>query len=94
MASVTWELPNLLADVLDGLREVPVEAETFQGALDQLLERYPRLTIHLLNEDGRFRRHIRCFVNDQTDVPLLDHEALLNDGDVITILQAISGGQS
>lgn len=92
MATVTVELPSLLGDVLDGLRKVEVEGVMLGEAFGDLIGQHPRLAIHLHTEKGGLRRHIRCFLND-VDIRELGHmRAPLNDGDTITILQAISGG--
>lgn len=86
-------LPNLLADVLGGLQEVVIQSDTLQGALNELIVVEPRLYVHLYTEAGQLRRHIRCFLNDQHMAELDSFDQALADGDVITILQAISGGQ-
>ena len=85
-------LPSLLQPAAEGQAEVTVQAETFQGALDALLDHYPLLRRHLYEESGALREHVNIFWNDQNVRWLTDFSAPLQPGDTITILQAVSGG--
>ena len=90
--SVPISLPSLLRPAAEGQPEVTVQAETLQGALDALLERYPLLRRHLYEESGGLREHVNIFWNDQNIRWLEDASTVLKPGDTITILQAVSGG--
>ena len=92
MPQVTVALPSLLAGVVGGARTLPIEAETLAGALDELVRRYPALTIHLFDESGAFRQHVLCFHNEESTRWLGSLDRPLAAGDVITIMQAVSGG--
>jgi molybdopterin converting factor small subunit len=92
MPRITVELPSMLAAIAGGARTVCLDAASLRGALEGLLEARPALRVHLFDESGRMRPHVLCFHNgtnsrwmDSMDVPL-------REGDVITILQAVSGG--
>jgi molybdopterin converting factor small subunit len=89
---VPVSLPSLLHGAASGKGEVTVTAETFEGALETLLERYPLLRRHLYEADGTLREHVNIFWNDQNIRWLDDPGAPLRQGDTITILQAVSGG--
>ena len=92
MPAAVVELPSLIGDVLDGLREVQVDATTLGGALQGLIKMHPRLEVHLFTESGKLRRHIRCFLNDKEVRDLGGLDVAVSDGDRIAIIQAISGG--
>ena len=92
MARVTVELPSLLAAAADGLREVPLEAQTLEGALRALVERHPALDVHLFDEGRGFRQHVLCFHNEVNTRWLGSTERPVAEGDRIRILQAVSGG--
>ena len=92
MAEVTIELPSVLAPVVNGERSFTVNAETLPGALAALFEIQPGLKVHLFDETESFREHVLCFHN-QTNTRWMDSmDVPLQDGDTITILQAVSGG--
>ncbi len=92
MATVTVELPSLLAPIVDGARSIALEADTLRGALDGLLERHPELGVHLFDESGGFRQHVLCFHNETMTRWMKSLEVPVGDGDVIRIHQAVSGG--
>lgn len=85
-------LPSLLAGIVGGARTLPIEAETLAGALDELVRRYPALKVHLFDESGAFRQHVLCFHNEESTRWLGSLDRPLAAGDVITIMQAVSGG--
>ena len=92
MPPVTIELPSLLATMVDGVRTVPVEAQTLAAALHELVRLHPPLETHLFDESGDFRQHVLCFHNGTNTRWLEGSKVALSAGDRITILQAVSGG--
>lgn len=92
MPPVTVALPSLLAGIVGGARTLPIEAETLAGALDELVRRYPALKVHLFDESGAFRQHVLCFHNEESTRWLGSLDRPVAAGDVITIMQAVSGG--
>lgn len=91
MARVTLHLPGLLAQVVDGRREVALEAETVEKALASLVEAHPQLSVHLFEESGDFRPYVLCFHNDSV-CRREELGAVLSEGDTLRIMQAVSGG--
>ena len=85
-------LPSMLATCTGGLREVEFEAATPQQCLDQLFSQYPLLRSHLFEDNGGQREHVLIFINDKDMRWLENLHQPLQEGDEITILQAVSGG--
>ncbi len=57
--------------------------------LADLDRRYPGLRFRVVDEQGRLRQHMNVFVNqDRTR----DLDTPLQDGDELTLMQALSGG--
>ena len=92
MARIVVELPSLLARFTDGAREVEVEAHSLESALGALTRAHPALEVHLFDESGAFRRHVLCFVNGENTRWSKRAGVTLEQGDRVTILQAVSGG--
>jgi len=88
----TVRIPTVLAQVAGGATEVAVEADTVRGALDSLFVAYPQLRVHLFDESGEVRPHVALFHNGRTVRSDDRLAAPLADGDVVTVLQAVSGG--
>jgi molybdopterin converting factor small subunit len=92
MAAVTVRLPGLLSRFTNGERHVTLVAETIDECFDQLLEVVPELEPHLFDGHDVLRAHLRVFHNgDPIDLET-DGAIRLEDGDSVTVLQAVSGG--
>ena len=63
------------------------------GDLNALLldldQRYPGIRFRMVDEQGRIRKHMKVFVNDE---PVRDLATRVDPRDEITIMQALSGG--
>ena len=92
MASVSVRLPSLLTSLLGVPKYTAVSGESLQQAIDDLCRRWPALAVHLFDESSAFREHVLCFVNETNTRDVEASNYPLNDGDVITVLQAVSGG--
>lgn len=92
MPRAAVRLPSMLARFVGGAPSVPVDADTLAGALDALVRAHPELRPHLFDETGRFREHVLCFHNATNTRWLERLDQPLAEGDVITIMQAVSGG--
>ncbi len=89
---MTVHLSSVLAKVVQGTHRVEVQGNSLGEALDALLTTPPALKVHLFDESGAFRTHVLCFHNDTNTRWLEDLSVPTQDGDSITILQAVSGG--
>lgn len=85
-------LPGVLAQVIGGQRRVGVEGDTVGAALLDLIARRPALGLHVYDEDGALRRHVRCFCNEEFASERGGLAAPLRDGDTITLLNSVAGG--
>ena len=90
--SISVWLPGMLAHCTENMREVEIEASTFQECMETLLKTYPLLKVHLFEKNGEQRQHINFFINDENTRWLRDGDISLKAGDTLTILQAVSGG--
>ncbi len=70
--------------------EVP--GATVADALERVFAGNPRLKSYLLDDQGRLRRHVTVYVNDQ---PVQDRVRLtdvVGDDDELFVFQALTGG--
>lgn len=86
------QVPSLLRDCTDGRVSFQLEAHTLQEALDNLLETFPLLRIHIYTEAGQVRKHVLLFYNDQNLAWIDNFEIPLQAGDRLIVFQAVSGG--
>jgi molybdopterin converting factor small subunit len=68
---------------------VDADGETVGDLLLDLDRRYPGIRFRMVDEQGRVRKHMKLFVNDES---VRDLDARVGARDEITIMQALSGG--
>lgn len=88
--TATLVLPYALREYTDGAAEMPLDAQSVNDALEQLVTRYPRLRRHLFAEHGGLRGHVRIYVNSDEIVD--SGSQRVGDGDTIMIVPSIAGG--
>ena len=82
----------MLRNHTGGASELELAASSVRAALEEIEQRHPSLYRCICDETGKVRRHVNLFVNTSH---MRDREGLdttLMQGDVITILPAVSGG--
>lgn len=90
--AVTVRIPTPLQKLTRDQAEVTASGGTVQELLEDLDRQYAGLRERLCDADGRLRRFVNLYVNDQ-DIRFLKQEATpLKDGDEVSIIPAIAGG--
>lgn len=82
-------LPSQLQSYSGGLSRTEAAGETVSAVLDTLDERWLGIRFRVIDEQGRIRRHMRVYV-DQDRV--FDIGRAVSDGDEVLIFGALSGG--
>ena len=91
-APVQVYVPYPLRELTKGVGTVDLEAGHLGEAIVELNRRFPGFAYRVLDDQGRLRRHVNAFVNDEPVSHLAPDEVPLRDGDVVTILPSIAGG--
>lgn len=90
--SITIFVPGPLRTYCAGEAELPIQAGTVRDALEVLEQDQPALYRNVCDETGAVRRHLNVFVNTDNVRDLDGIHTTLRQGDVLTILPAVSGG--
>lgn len=94
---IAFELHGFLQQFAEGKPRVEVDgapsAATVRDALVRLFAKHPGLRHRVMMETGEVRQHVNVFVRDESIRFLGGLDASVRDGDVITILPAVSGGR-
>ena len=91
-SNVRVYIPGPLRVYCDGATELPVAAGSVRAALEEIEREYPVLHRNVRDETGAVRRHINVFVNSDNVRDREGLETVVREGDLITILPAVSGG--
>lgn len=85
-------IPTPLQKLTDNNVEVEAEGEDVRSLLSNLMEQYPELKERLYDNEGKLRKFINIYVNDEDIRFLRNEDTALKDGDVVSIIPAIAGG--
>jgi len=85
-------VPYPLRGLTNGIGTVELQAADLGQAIAELNRRFPGLAYRILDDQGRLRRFVNAFVNDQPVSHLSPNDVPLRAGDVVTILPSVAGG--
>jgi molybdopterin synthase sulfur carrier subunit len=91
--SVNVRVPTILRTLTGGAAEVGVEdAGTLAEVIDSLEAAHPGIRTRVLDDDGKLRRFVNVYVNDD-DVRFAGGlETPTPDGASVSIIPAVAGG--
>ena len=90
--SVTVRVPTILRPLTGGAAEVSAEGSTLAEVLDALEADHTGIRARVLDEDGKLRRFVNVYVNDD-DVRFADGlQTSTPDGASVSIIPAVAVG--
>ncbi len=82
-------IPTPLRSYTTGASAVVAHGTTLDEVLHDLDRQFPGIRFRVVDEQGRLRRHMRIFVDDDM---VRDLATIVRDDHVVTLMQALSGG--
>ena|SRR6266498_2155328 len=92
--SVQVYIPTPFRRVTNNKDRVSVDAPDVKGLLDELEEHYAGLKGLVRNEHGLVHDHVNIYVNNEGIEALQGLDTRLQDGDEVSIIPALAGGQA
>lgn len=92
MARVKVRIPAPLQKMTKDMPEIEAEASNIRELILDLEKQFPGIKERLLDEQGKIRRFINFYVNDEDIRFLKQDETALSDGAEVSIIPAIAGG--
>ncbi|MDO8309582.1 MAG: MoaD/ThiS family protein [Actinomycetota bacterium] len=90
--SIAVKVPTILRTYTGGTADVTVSGTTLQEALADLDAQFPGIGARVLDDDGKLRRFVNVYVNDDDVRFLEDLQTPTPDGTSISIIPAVAGG--
>lgn len=90
--SIAVKVPTILRTYTGGTADVTVTGATLSDALADLDAQYPGIAARVLDDQGRLRRFVNVYVNDDDVRFLEDLRTPTPDGSSISIIPAVAGG--
>jgi sulfur-carrier protein len=86
-------LPTAFTRHTDGRKQFDSVAENLQALIADIEQTFPALGTQIKDDDGKLRRFINIYVNDE-DIRFLGGETyLFQDGDEVMLIPSIAGGK-
>ena len=89
--NVTVSIPTAFRRHTENLDHFQCSATALNDLLDALGSRFPELKPHLRDPEGKVRRFLNVYVNDE-DIRFLGNDYLFREGDEVTLVPSIAGG--
>ena len=90
--AVKVRIPTPLQRVTNGQGEVTCEGGTVSELLADLERRHPGIKERICDEQGKLRRFVNVFINDEDIRFMKGDQTPVKDGDEVSIIPAIAGG--
>jgi molybdopterin synthase sulfur carrier subunit len=86
-------IPTPLRKITKGQDEVSAEGNNIAEVIDDLEKNYPGLKERICEQDGKLRRFVNVYLNDE-DIRFKNNlETEVKDQDELSIIPAIAGGR-
>lgn len=90
--AIMVRIPTPLQKLTGNQAEVAAEGATVQDVITSLERQFPGIKGRLCDEQGKLRRFVNVYVNEE-DIRFLKQEGTpVKDGDELSIIPAIAGG--
>ncbi|WP_406008676.1 MoaD/ThiS family protein [Streptomyces sp. NBC_00637] len=91
--AIEVRIPTILRQYTDGQKAVEGNGDTLADLFTDLETRHAGIQARIV-DDGKLRRFVNVYLNDE-DVRFVDGiDTKLTDGDTVTILPAVAGGMA
>ena len=88
----TVRIPTPLRSLSEGQAELSVPGATVREVLQALEARCPGMEARVLDAQGRVRRYVNIFLNEEDVRFLKELDTPVVDGDRVTLVPAMAGG--
>lgn len=92
--AIKVRIPTPLQRLTKNQEEVSMEGSTIQELIGNLEKSYPGIRERICDAEGKLRRFVNIYVNEEDIRFLKGDKTTLKDGDEVSIIPAIAGGES
>jgi sulfur-carrier protein len=87
-------LPTAFTRHTDGVKQLDSSAANLPALLVEFDQTFPALSTQIKDEDGKLRKFINIYINDE-DIRFLGGDTYaFQDGDEVMLIPSIAGGRS
>jgi molybdopterin synthase sulfur carrier subunit len=90
--AVTVHVTSVIQQVVNGQREFAAEGGTVGELISNIEGDYPGFASRIMDENGDLRRFVNIYLNDEDVRYLGGKDTPIKDGDAVSFLPALAGG--
>ena len=90
--AIDVRVPTVLRKHTGGEKTLTASGSTLRDLVEEITTTNPGLRDALLDDQGKLRRFVNVYVNDEDVRFLSGLETPIQDGDTVSILPAVAGG--
>lgn len=90
--AIKIRIPTPLRKLTNGADEVVAEGKNITELIEDIEKNYPGLKERICEPDGKLRRFVNIYLNDEDIRFKKNMETELKDSDEVSIIPAIAGG--
>ena len=91
--SIKIVLPTAFTRHTDGKKQFDSSAQNLPGLLSEIEQNFPALATQIKDENGKLRKFINIYINDE-DIRFLGGDSYaFQDGDEVMLIPSIAGGR-
>jgi sulfur-carrier protein len=91
--AVTVHVTSVIQQVVNGQREFAAEGGTVGELISNIEDSYPGFASRIMDENGDLRRFVNIYLNDEDVRYLGGKDTPIKEGDSVSFLPALAGGQ-
>jgi molybdopterin synthase sulfur carrier subunit len=92
LMAVTVHVTSVIQSAVNGQREFSADGGTVGELIANIEASYPGFANNVMDEDGTLRRFVNIYLNDEDVRYLGGKDTALKDGDTVSFLPALAGG--
>ena len=90
--AIKVRIPSPLQPLVERKPEVEAKGGTLREVLADLETQFPGFESRIYDEEGKLRRFVNVYINDEDIRFLQGEDTPVNEGDEVSIVPAIAGG--
>ena len=88
----TVRFPAVMKYYVNNQSEFSISASTASELIEKIINEYPAVKFHLVDSEGKLRRHFNIFINGTHIRDLQGMETPLNEEDKVILMASAAGG--
>jgi molybdopterin converting factor small subunit len=88
----TVRFPAVMKYYVNNQAEFSISASTASELIEKIINEYPAVKFHLVDSEGKLRRHFNIFINGTHIRDLRGMETPLNEEDKVILMASAAGG--